>query len=179
MTGEGSILSTGNANRMFGLQRLSFVLPGTSRRLGPDQRHHFMWAARRAADVPAVKRLTEAWDAAWRAGDAQALAGLFTEDAVLMPQNQPAVMGKEAILALYRSLFEEVAVTGTGEVLEIQVAGDWAIVRSIYGVSATPKAGGDMITDTGKCIIILRRQRDTSWKIARLIANTDLPLSRN
>lgn len=40
-------------------------------------------------------------------------------------------------------------------------------------VTATPKVGGEPIEDEGKSVFIVRRQTDGSWKIARLIANSD------
>jgi ketosteroid isomerase-like protein len=43
----------------------------------------------------------------------------------------------------------------------------------LYG--ATRSAGGEPIADQGKSLFILRRQADGSWKIARLIANSDQP----
>ena len=90
-----------------------------------------------------------------------------------MPQSQPAVFGKEAIHSLYQSVFREYTVTGGGQTLEIEVGGDWAFLRGTYTLTATPKAGGERLEDVGKHLFILKRQPDGSWKIARLIANSD------
>ena len=129
----------------------------------------------RAEDIAAIRRLAEDWQKAWELGDADALAALYADDPVLMPQNQPEVLGREAIHALYKSVLDEYAVEGEGRILEIEVAGDWAFYRSRYTLTATPHAGGEALKDNGKCIFILRRQPDDSWKIARLIVNSDLP----
>ena len=43
-------------------------------------------------------------------------------------------------------------------------------------MTATPKADGEPIEDDGKAVFIVRRQIDGSWRIARLIANSDQPL---
>jgi hypothetical protein len=40
-------------------------------------------------------------------------------------------------------------------------------------ITATPKAGGDQIKGEGKSVFIVKRQDDNSWKIARLIDNSD------
>ncbi len=128
-----------------------------------------------AEDVRAITRLTEVWHDAWLAGDAAALTALWTDDPVLMPQNRPAVIGKDEINALYQSVFDEYTIKGEGELLEVEVAGDWAFYRSTYTLTATPKAGGEPLEDSGISLFIVKRQPDGTWKIARLIANSDQP----
>lgn len=124
-------------------------------------------------DIDAIKQLAGDWSAGWVAGDAAALLSLYVEDPVLMPQNQPAVYGKAAIRSLYQRVFEEFTVTAEGRLMEAEVAGDWGYFWSAYRLTATPKAGGETIEDEGKSIFIVRRQNDNSWKIARLIDNSD------
>jgi uncharacterized protein (TIGR02246 family) len=63
--------------------------------------------ARRTEDIAAIRQLAEHWHAGWLAGESGALLALYADDPVLMPQGQPAVMGKEAIRSLYQSIFEE------------------------------------------------------------------------
>ena len=92
-----------------------------------------------------------------------------------MPQNQPPVIGKEAIRPLYQAVFEEFSVAGGGEVLEIEAAGDWGYYWSTYELTATPKGGGEPLEDSGNSMFIVRRQPDGAWKIARLMANSELP----
>jgi ketosteroid isomerase-like protein len=65
-------------------------------------------------------------------------------------------------------------VTGSGEVVEVEVAGPWAFFRSYYRLTATPKSGGAPASDRGKWLCIVRRQPDGAWKIGRLIANSDI-----
>jgi len=134
---------------------------------------------KRAEDVAAIKRLTDDWHNAWLAGDADALAALYTDDPVLLPQNQPAVIGKEAIHSLYQSVFDEYTFEGGGELMEVEVSGDWAFYWNTYALTAKPKAGGEPLEDTGKAVFIVRRQPDGVWRIARLIANSDEPPADN
>lgn len=128
-----------------------------------------------STDLAAIERIRAAWDAGWLNGDAQALAALFSEGAVLMPQNAPEIVGKDAIHALYESVFATHTIAGSGMMLEMQVAGEWAFFRSTYTLTALPKAGGKPMADRGKWLCIVQRQPDSSWKIARLIVNSDLP----
>ena len=124
-------------------------------------------------DIDAIRELAGSWSRGWGNSDSEALLSLFTDDPILMPQNQPAVIGKKAIRSLYDSFFAEFTLQGKGEVMEIEVSGDLGYFWSSYTLTATPKAGGDSITDDGKSVFILRRQPDHSWKIARLIDNSD------
>lgn len=90
-----------------------------------------------------------------------------------MPQGRPAVTGKDAIRSLYHSFFREFTVKGEGEVMEVAVSGDLGYLWSSYTLTATSKSGGDQIKGKGKSVFIVRRQDDNSWKIARLIDNSD------
>jgi uncharacterized protein (TIGR02246 family) len=124
-------------------------------------------------DVAAIRKLAEDWSAGWDRGDTEALLSLYTDDPVLMPQGQPAVTGKNAIRAIYQSFFGEFTVKGEGEVVEVEASGDLGYFWNRYALTATPRAGGELIRGEGKSVFIVRRQGDGSWKIARLIDNSD------
>jgi uncharacterized protein (TIGR02246 family) len=129
---------------------------------------------KQSEDVAAIKKLAKDWNTGWDCGDTKALLSLFTNDPILMPQGQPAVIGKNAIRSLYHSLFEEFLIKGKGKVVEVEVSGDLGYFLSSYTLIATLKAGGDQIKGKGKSVFIVRRQDNNSWKIARLIDNSDL-----
>ena len=124
-------------------------------------------------DIDTIKQLIAAWHAGWLASDTEALLDLYMEDAVLLPQNRPVVVGKDAIRALYESFFAQFTVKGDGRLIEAEVAGDWGYFWITYRLQATPKAGGEAIEDQGKSIFILKRQHDGAWKITRLMDNSD------
>jgi len=62
---------------------------------------------------------------------------------------------------------------------EIQVTGEWAFDRGTYQWRGVPRAGGDAIDDRGKYLVILQRQVDGSWKLARAMDNSDRPLAQS
>lgn len=124
-------------------------------------------------DVAAIKKLAEDWRTGWDRSDTEALLSLYTNDPVLMPQGQPAVTEKNAIRALYQSFIKEFTVKGEGKVVEVEVSGDLGYFWNSYTLTATPKAGGEQIKAEGKSVFIVRRQNNNSWKIARLIDNSD------
>lgn len=53
------------------------------------------------------------------------------------------------------------------------MSGDLGYFWNSYMLTATPKAGGERIKAEGKSVFIVRRQKDNSWRIARLIDNSD------
>ena len=128
---------------------------------------------RKSEDLAAIKKLAEDWSSGWDRGDTEALLSLYTSDPVLMPQGQPVVTGKDAIRSLYQSFFKDFTIKGEGKVVEVEVSGDLGYFWSSYTLTATPKTGGERIKAEGKSVFVVRRQKDNSWKIARLIDNSD------
>ena len=57
------------------------------------------------ADVEVLHSVRETHDGAVNAGDLEAYLAVFAEDAVLMPPNEPPVVGKEATRAWAQGLF--------------------------------------------------------------------------
>jgi uncharacterized protein (TIGR02246 family) len=127
----------------------------------------------RSEDVRAIEQLAADWRSAWLTGDTDALLSLYADQPVLMPQGQPAVMGKEAIRSLYQSVLKEYEFRSEGKVMEVEASGDWGYFWSTYTLTATPKAGGKPLTSAGKTVFIVKRQPNGAWKIARLIDNSD------
>jgi uncharacterized protein (TIGR02246 family) len=147
---------------------LLIALPGCAQpgeRAAPDPQ----------ADVEAIQNLLKEATAAHHAGDAERWAAVFASDAVGMPQGDTAISGREALLARRRADFEKYVSTATIEPLEIEVAGDWGFARTAVSGAFTPKDGGPPIQLDEKEIVIFRRQPDGSWKVARLIGNSNRP----
>lgn len=124
-------------------------------------------------DSNAIRELAQTWRSGWLAGDADLLLSLFDEQPVLMPQDQPAVVGREAIRSLYEPVLREFEFQSESTLKEVVVSGDWGFFRSAYSLRATPKIGGAPTRVTGKSLFIVRRDSEGSWKIARLMDNSD------
>ena len=58
-------------------------------------------------DVAAIRMVLDDWVAAANAGDAAAMAVLFTDDGILMLPNEPPVIGKQAIRSHLQAHFDE------------------------------------------------------------------------
>jgi uncharacterized protein (TIGR02246 family) len=127
---------------------------------------------------PAVfEKIRNDYIAAWKSGSADRVAGMYTSDGVVMYPNHPVITGTTAIRDYYQKLFDQVTPVAF-EILsdEVIVSGDWAIDRGRYKLTITPKAGGAAINDEGKFLVVLQKQADGSYKVARDIDNTSAPL---
>jgi ketosteroid isomerase-like protein len=125
------------------------------------------------ADRTAIRQVGETDMKMMNAKDWMGDLALYTEDAIELPPNQAAVQGKAAIQSWMEGFppFSNFQVQS----LEIGGQGDLAYDRGTYSMTMTPP-GAAPIEDRGKYLTICRKQADGSWKIARLIYNSDLPL---
>ncbi len=124
-------------------------------------------------DIQAIQQLAADWRSGWLKGDADLLISLYADEPVLMPQDHPAIFGKEAIRAIYQMVLKDFRFESDGKLIEIETCGDWGYFWSTYTLTGTPKAGGNPIQSTGKSVFIVKRQTGGAWKIARLIDNSD------
>gem|GEM_PF-617636 len=127
---------------------------------------------RQKEDIEAIKQLAADWRSGWLASDVDLLLSLYADAPVLMPQDQPAVVGKDAIRPLYESVLREFDFKSEGTLKEVVVSGDTGYFWSDYTLTATPKAGGEPMKVPGKSVFIVRREPGGAWKIARLIDNS-------
>jgi uncharacterized protein (TIGR02246 family) len=128
------------------------------------------------ADVQAIKDANAEWDKAWNAGDAEALASLYTADAIAMAPNQPAGVGRDTMREANRKYFDQFRDENRSVVDGVRVSGDLAVARGTQETRATVKASGHSFQDKSKWISSYQRQPDGSWKILWEMYNSDLPV---
>ena len=126
------------------------------------------------ADVEAIKRVNVDLIEAFNAGDVSAAVALVMDDAVDLPPRRPAVVGKEAIREFLQSDVDRFIMNFADEIVEVEVAGDLAVIWTNYTVTLTPKNDGEPIKNNGKWLKVLKRQSDGSWKFSRNIWNNDI-----
>lgn len=125
-------------------------------------------AASQQARADYRAQLVDPWFEAYNAGDAAALAGLYTSDAIRYPSDAAPVSGRAAI----RSNFEEELasyseVEETGGPRELHVFGDWIVEVGDWSSSGTSAEDGSKVDDEGQYLILARRGADGQWKIHR------------
>lgn len=127
------------------------------------------------ADAAAIQGVIDALIEADLAGDWDAVAALFADDAVFMMPDRPALEGKAA----WRAMVDEMQPTihaVTVDVAEIEGRGDLAYVRGTY--SETLSFGENEPFDLeGKFVWIMERQSDGSWLVTVGISNSNQPAS--
>jgi len=129
------------------------------------------------ADVQAIKDLLVSLNKAYAAGDADAVVSTYyTDNAVRMLSNLPALMGKDAIRDNWRLKFDLYSVVWEDAVEDARVIGDWAVVRGSGTGISTYKATGMSRTTKSKWIAIYERQANGGWKCVSDCVNSDLPL---
>ena len=97
-------------------------------------------------------------------GDVTTLAGLYAEDAMLLPPDHEPIQGRENIRAFWRQ--------GTDEGLEVtnlavEVDGNLGYLVGQYHLPPTDEEPAD----SGKYVMCLKRQHDGSWKVTADIWN--------
>jgi uncharacterized protein (TIGR02246 family) len=114
----------------------------------------------------AIKQVADAYVKATLAGDAKAIAALYT--------NLPSVKGRAAIEQYYMKLFSGDTKVGQFAIthLESRAVGDTGYDVGTYKQSMNPPGQTTATSDTGKYVVILRRSQG-AWKVAYAIYNSD------
>jgi len=116
------------------------------------------------ADKEAIKKITDDFNAALNAGDIDKLVSLFTDDAVRIPPNEPALIGKEAIRGMFQQQLDQFTVQNEGVIVDLKVSGDLAFFRGSWTSINTPKDGGKPLKYNGSYVSVIQKQPDGSWK---------------
>ena len=127
------------------------------------------------ADIAAIEETENAYIQHMLAGDWDAVAALFTEDAILMGFDEPLKTGRAGILEHFAGVDSLTEFTITAS--HIQGEGGLAFLRWGYEVTGFVGGSEEPISYTGKSIDILQRQPDGQWLFTLEIYNTDHSLA--
>ena len=115
-------------------------------------------------DKQAIREMVDRWLEASKQGDTKTLLSLLADDVVFItPEREP--FGKEAFAGGGDEM-KNMKMEAVIDIKEIEVAGDWAWMRSFLKVSFMP-AGGNSTKHSGHILTILQRQPDDQWVIKR------------
>lgn len=116
------------------------------------------------------------WDSLFNAGNAEAVAALYTDDVLSMPFDAPTITGIKAQEESLKSLLEQNPGAQHHTLVdEIITRDSISIERSRYTMAYTPLGTGKQINETGRHVMC-RKKINGQWKIAWEIWNTDKPL---
>jgi uncharacterized protein (TIGR02246 family) len=128
------------------------------------------------SDQELIDAVRSAHAAALNARDAQAWVDLFAQDAVQMPPNAPANVGRKNIFAWSDGLLRAFKVKFALSVSELHVTGDRAFESGSYTITLTAASEGRAMEDVGKYVTVYERLPQGGWAIARDIWNSNQPL---
>lgn len=111
-------------------------------------------------DEKAIRDLVSLWMSASRAGDAATVLTLMADDVIFMVPGGGS-FGKKEFAAIPSG-----ALSGTAEVLEVQVQGNWAWARNFLDITFTPP-GGQPCALSGYTLGIYRKNVEGKWQLAR------------
>ena len=115
-------------------------------------------------DETAIRNLIDTWMRASAAGDADTVLSLMADDVIFMvPGREP--FGKDAFRAASEQM-KNMRMSGSSDIREIEILGDWAYIRNYIEVTITPPNGNAM-RRSGYTLSILRKQADGKWLLWR------------
>jgi uncharacterized protein (TIGR02246 family) len=131
----------------------------------------------RAGDQKAIAESEAAWIADWKSKDVEKIVSHYTDDAVVMLPEMPALHGKAAIRANVKSYIDDpnVSLVFTPTTVEAAHSGELAYVWGTYTMTMTNPKTKKPVTEVGKYASIYRKQANGSWKVILDIDNTDAP----
>ncbi len=126
-------------------------------------------AARRAIDSANARSIR-----AYNAGDVATFLQVYAPDATVLPANEPTIHGQHAIAEWWHDGWKQgirnVRLT-TGE---LHVQGNLAAEVGRYELDVQPPTG-NASHDSGKYIVLWKRNAKGTWQVYRDMSNSDLP----
>lgn len=100
------------------------------------------------------------------------MARFYAPDTTVMLPHRPVVRGADKVPALFRELKEAGLRDWRIEPTRVEQFGDTALEYGTYS-AVLKQPNSDDIADTGKYLVVWRRQADGGWLIHADVANSD------
>jgi uncharacterized protein (TIGR02246 family) len=118
------------------------------------------------SDEEQIRQVVATWMTASKAGDADTVLSLITEDVVFLVPGRPPMRKSEFAQALRAQSQGGPKFDSSNEIQEIKVLGDWAFMWTRLNVVVTPPDDSPPIERAGHTLTILRKENGT-WLLAR------------
>lgn len=126
--------------------------------------------------VSSIAAIRQAWLDAVRAGDAERLATMVTDDVVVVHGNGRCVCGRDELKADFLKGFEAFSIQQDVSSTEVIVRGRWAFEISEVKSRFTPRRGGESKQAHSTTVVALTLLSDGSWKIGRVLGLLNTPV---
>jgi uncharacterized protein (TIGR02246 family) len=110
-----------------------------------------------------ILSINQGWNAAFNAGNADAVSAFYADEATIAPAGSPQISGREAIRNFWQGLIDNKVSGHHIECLEVSHDGTLAFQRGHWGATATA-ADGSKQSFSGNLLVIYRQQQDGSLK---------------
>lgn len=124
--------------------------------------------------TPDIETILKAYETALNGNDIETILGLYSSSPVFMPQHAPALVGRDAVRAGYRQVFDTIKLNVSFEIHEIQEAGDWAWARTSSAGRTRILAAGIEVSEGNNELFVFLRERG-AWRIHRYLFATNQP----
>ena len=139
-----------------------------------EQAHARMQMESDSAQV-AITARGEAFAAAVNAGQADAVAAMYTDDAVLMPPDMPAVTGRDNIRATFAAMMGQMpGMRIAFDVQDVAANGPLAVERGAWIITLAAPDGAS--TEMRGKYLVAWHKMDGEWMMAWDIWNNDAPM---
>ena len=129
-------------------------------------------AADSAKEVAALQAADQSWAKAYNSGNAEAVASLYDEHAVLLPPGAPSVNGRAAIKAFFVKDTAESQKAGVSFILDPKPAGGVSSAMGWQSGTYAVKDKAGKVVETGKYLSVSMK-KDGKWLYVRDIWNAD------
>jgi len=127
------------------------------------------------SDQVDLEAVMQRWADAVERDDAAGCSALCTEDAIILSSDAPTARGRDAIEALVQTWIDAGERNDRTTTLAGGVEGSIGWLGRSYAVDFDGGVDG-VLTETGRYIVVFRREADDAWRIAALsIFASDLP----
>ncbi|SDL75349.1 conserved hypothetical protein [Geodermatophilus siccatus] len=101
-------------------------------------------------------------------GDPGLIASVYAEDGRVLAPGSEAVSGRAAIERFWQGALGQGLTGGSLSTVSLEEQGDLAVEEGRYELTA-----GNQVVDTGKYVVVHRRQPDGTWRYGIDIWNSD------
>jgi uncharacterized protein (TIGR02246 family) len=101
---------------------------------------------------------------AFKAGDAAAIAGMYTENAKMLPPDATEVAGRDAIQQFWQGWLDDGLKNLTLEAIDVEADGDLAYEVGNFSIEA-PAENDVMATATGNYLVVWKRTSGGDWQL--------------
>jgi len=134
---------------------------------------------RRNSDRDKVAVLREGWLAAIASADTDRLVSMVTDDVVIVHGDGRCIRGKDEFKADLVKGFQSYRIRQRVLDPKVTIRDNWAFEIASVESSLAPSHGSETIRAVTTTLVVLRRQADGSWKVARVIGLIDSKTSQS